>query len=139
MATILVIDDDPHSVRLVNKVLAEQGHYILAAKNGLDGLKLAREVKPDLILLDLNLPDLDGRAVGVQLRGSAKLSNVLLIAFTADATDKTRRIVRALGYNGLITKPIDTRAFPSQITQFIEQGTANAVMTAPAASFATRH
>lgn len=126
MATILLIDDDPQCVLLTQKILATHGHTVLVAKNGMIGLRMAREIKADIVLLDLNLPDIPGIAVIGRLRNTAKFGSVPIVAFTADASDKTRRLVMSVGYDGMITKPIDFYSFPDQVQQFIDKGSRQA-------------
>jgi len=121
MATILLIDDDPQCVLLTKKLLETHGHTVLTAKNGMIGLRMAREIKADIVLLDLNLPDIPGLAVIGRLRTTNKFSSVPIVAFTADTTEKTRRLVLSVGYDGMITKPIDYHDFPAQVQQFIDK------------------
>jgi two-component system, CAI-1 autoinducer sensor kinase/phosphatase CqsS len=126
MATILLIDDDPHCVLLTQKLLSMHGHTVLVAKNGMIGLRMAREIKADIVLLDLNLPDIPGIAVISRLRTTAKFSSVPIVAFTADTTEKTRRLIISVGYDGMITKPIDYFNFPDQVQEFINKGSIQA-------------
>lgn len=121
MATILLIDDDPQCVLLTQKLLETHGHTVLTAKNGMTGLRMAREIKADIVLLDLNLPDIPGLAVIGRLRNTAKFGSVPIVAFTADSSEKTRRLVISVGYDGMITKPIDYYHFPAQVQQFIDK------------------
>jgi DNA-binding response OmpR family regulator len=122
MSTVLLIEDDPQCARLTQKLLGSHGHTVLVARDGVTGLRMAREIKADIVLLDLTLPDLPGTSIIVQLRGTAKFGNVPIIAFTADGSDKTKRLVASLGCDGIITKPIDFYAFPQQVQQFIDLG-----------------
>ncbi|MBX3083844.1 MAG: response regulator [Anaerolineae bacterium] len=122
MSTVLLIEDDPQCARLTQKILMAQGHTVLVASNGMVGLRMAREIKADIVLLDLTLPGLPGTSVIVQLRGTAKFGNVPIIAYTADASEKTKRLVASLGCDGIITKPVDFYAFPKQVQQFIDKG-----------------
>ena len=121
MPTVLLIEDDRNCARLVTKVLEPHGFTIAHATGGLAGLKLAREIHPNVILVDMDLPDLDGRAVVVQLRGINALHGVPVIAFTAQPGARARRIALAVGCDDFISKPIDTRALPTQISDFINR------------------
>ena len=114
MITLLVIEDDLASARMVRKALAQAHYEIHHAANGFDGLKLARQVLPNIVLVDMNLPDLEGKTVVVQLRGRILPQHTTLIAFTAEDDARTRRVVRALGCDDIIGKPIDTRTFADQ-------------------------
>ena len=122
MATILLVDDDPQCVRLIQKILSKHDHTVISATNGLIGLRMAREIKADLVLLDLNLPDIPGIAMIGRLRTTAKFGSAPVIAFTADTSDKTRRLVVSVGFDGMITKPIDYYNFPTQVQDFINKG-----------------
>jgi two-component system cell cycle response regulator DivK len=119
--TLLLIEDDLNAARMVRKVLAPHDYEIFHATTGLEGLKLAREVKPNIVLVDMNLPDLEGKVIVVQLRGQILAASVPVIAFTADDDARTRRLVRLVGCDDLIGKPINTRAFPTQITELIQR------------------
>jgi len=120
LTALLLIEDNADAARMVRKALALTDYEIHHATTGLDGLKLARTVQPDIVLVDMNLPDLEGKAIVVQLRGGILTPQATLIAFTAEDDARTRRVTRALGCDGLIGKPIDTRIFAEQITQIVQ-------------------
>ncbi len=119
MTTLLLIEDDLKCANLVRKVLEPQGYTIHHAATGLAGLQLARQVHPDVILLDMNLPDLDGKIIAVNLRGSIQKGTVPIVAFTAESGARARRIALALGCDDFISKPFDTRALASQIADIM--------------------
>jgi DNA-binding response OmpR family regulator len=121
MSTILLIEDDRNTARMVSKVLEPHGFIVHHAANGLAGLRLAREVNPDLILADMDLPDLEGKVVVMKLRGAAESSTIPIVAFTAENSARAKRLALAFGCTDFISKPIDTRAFPTQIAQIIER------------------
>jgi two-component system cell cycle response regulator DivK len=120
MFTLLLIEDDLRYAKMVEKILHPHDFVIHHAPTGLKGLQLAREVHPDIILVDINLPDLDGKVVALQLRNSTALKYVPVVAFTAEDSDRARRLAHGFGCDGFISKSIDTRTFPQQITEFIE-------------------
>ena len=119
MATILMIEDDAKFVRLVEKVLGVQGHQVISAGTALDGLRMAEDKEYQLILLDIDLPDLDGKVVANTLRVRPAMRLIPIIAVTAQNDAVTRRLVMAFGCSGFIPKPIDTRAFCAQVTSFL--------------------
>jgi two-component system cell cycle response regulator DivK len=119
MATILLIEDNKDTARMVSKIIEPRGHTVLHSLNGLDGLKLARTCQPDLILLDMDLPDIEGKVVVNKLRAEAIFRNTPIIAFTAENTSKAKRLAIAFGCNDFISKPIDTRAFPEQLEEMM--------------------
>jgi two-component system cell cycle response regulator DivK len=121
MATILVIEDDPQFVRLLEKVLQPHGHEVAHASTAMAGLRLSDHCRCDLILLDLDLPDLDGKVVATTLRARPALQQVPIIAVSAHDQPTTQRLVLAYGCNGFIPKPIDTRTFPDQIAAFLNR------------------
>lgn len=116
MSRILHIEDDPGSRLLVRKILSAAGHEVLDAAGGLEGVRLAKQSAPDLVLVDLNIPDLDGYEVALRLRGTDTLSTVPIVAITAEGDRETSL---AVGCDGFIEKPIDVRGFPAQIERFL--------------------
>lgn len=100
----------------MRKVLAAAGHEVLDAASGLEGVRLAKQSRPDLVIVDLNIPDLDGYEVALRLRGTDTLADVPIVAITAEGDRETSL---AVGCDGFIEKPIDVRSFPSQIERFL--------------------
>lgn len=88
-ATVLVVDDDPDTVSVMREILEEEGHTVLSARNGREGLQLALESLPDLVLLDLNMPEMDGRAFLAAIAKSPTLSDVKVVVLSgaSDAPD----------------------------------------------------
>jgi DNA-binding response OmpR family regulator len=119
MVTLLLIEDDLNAARMVTKILAPHGFSVHHAANGLTGLRLAREIHPEIILVDMDLPDLEGKVVVTQLRGITEVMKLPIIAFTAEASARAKRLALAFGCDAFISKPIDTRAFPDQIQQIL--------------------
>jgi DNA-binding response OmpR family regulator len=119
MATILLIEDDRDCARTITKILAPHNHIVNHATDGSAGLRLAREIRPDLILVDMNLPELKGEVVALQLRALIGRSPVSLVAFTAENGTRARRLALAFGCDTFISKPIDTQTFPRQIDQIL--------------------
>ncbi|MBN1679132.1 MAG: response regulator [Anaerolineae bacterium] len=119
MVTILIIDDDAQYVRLVKKLLGAHGHTVLSAGTALSGLKLAEGETIDLVLLDMDLPDLDGKVVATTLRTRPGMRNVPIVAVTAQMDGTARRLALAFGCDGFISKPIDTRLFSDQILSYM--------------------
>ena len=119
MTTLLLIDDNLDCARMVSKILTPLGYTMLHAENGLTGLQLARRTEPGLILLDINLPDLNGNVVVLQLRAARRFASIPIVAFTAEDVPKAKRVAMALGCDGFLSKPIDPRMFPTQIDDFL--------------------
>jgi two-component system cell cycle response regulator DivK len=106
MAKILYIEDIEDNLTLVQKIIASQGHEFFWAKNAEQGFELAVDTQPDLILLDLGLPDSDGQTLSVWLRSEPALENVPIIVLTAWPEEIARHTVEAYGLNGYLCKPI---------------------------------
>lgn len=123
MARILIIEDDPQSARLATRVLEREGHEVLHTSEGLAGLKIASQGGVDLILLDLNLPDISGHTVAALINRIP--GNIPVVAVTASSDAATERRALTYGCDGFITKPIDTREFPNQIAQYLTTETVN--------------
>ncbi len=121
MKTILIIEDNPDNARIALRALKPHGYRLLHAPDGETGLAMAIEEKPDLILLDLGLPDLEGQTLAALLRGIPALAHVPLIAVTAWPPDTAVQMARAYGCDGTISKPISPRDFPSQIAAYLNR------------------
>ena len=117
--TILIVEDSELNRRLLEAVLEPHGYRLLVAEDGETGLALARTHQPDLILMDVLLPGIDGYEATRQLRADPETRQIVVIALTASASDEERAQALAAGCDAYISKPIDTRAFPQQIRQFL--------------------
>ncbi|MDB4947207.1 MAG: multi-sensor hybrid histidine kinase [Labilithrix sp.] len=116
MARVLHIEDDPRNRLLVRKLLSADGHEVIDAADGLEGVRLAIGQRPDIVLVDLNIPGLDGFEVTLRLRTEASLNGVPIIAITAEGDRETSF---AVGCDGFLQKPIDARAFAKQVAGYI--------------------
>ncbi len=122
MKTILILEDDPQQARLMRRLLEYAGYRVLHEAGGERGLQTALAVKPDLILLDLGLPDLDGQTVAALIKHSPELAHTPLVAVTAWPKDTASQMARAYGCDGYISKPIKAREFARQLaTYFVEE------------------
>lgn len=122
MAHIVIIEDNADNARLALKLLRHAGQEVVIAEDGEMGLTTVFETSPDLILIDLGLPDIDGQTVIGLIRQQDHLAHVPLIAFTAWPEATAHEMATAYGCDGVITKPIDTRKFADQIEAFITAG-----------------
>jgi signal transduction histidine kinase len=118
--TILYIEDDPASRRLVQRVLGSRGYNVHVAADGLEGIALARETVPNLILMDINLPSMDGREITTRLRSMPNFVNTPIVALTANHSPGSRELALAAGCTGFLTKPIDVSVFPGQVKDFLQ-------------------
>jgi two-component system, OmpR family, response regulator VicR len=111
-STVLIVEDDPHAVQLVRLYLNHDGHNVLSASNGIDGLQLAREASPDLVVLDLMLPGLDGLEVCRKVREE---SAVPIIILTARVEEEDRLAGLNLGADDYVTKPFSAREVVARV------------------------
>ncbi len=119
MKTILVLEDDPQQARLVRRLLEHAGYNVLLAPDGQSGLMSAMSENPDLILLDLGLPDIDGQTVAGLIKGSSQLASIPLVAVTAWPQDTAGEMSYAYGCDGYISKPISAREFADQVAKYL--------------------
>jgi two-component system cell cycle response regulator DivK len=116
---VLYIEDDFQNRVLVRRVLEASGFSIVEAENGSIGLQLAQDVVPDLILMDINLPELDGYEVTTRLKQIGALAHVPIIAMTANVMKGDREKTLDAGCDGYIQKPIDVDLLPKQINRYL--------------------
>ena len=105
MAKILYIEDIRDNITLVQKIVTSRGHEFMFAENAETGLEMAFELRPDLILLDLGLPDADGQTLSVWLRNDPVLEKVPIIVLTAWPEEVVRHTVEAYNLDGYLCKP----------------------------------
>ena len=125
VARILVVEDNPDNSDLVVDVLTLRGHEVIQAANGREGVEMARVRHPDLILMDISLPIVDGFAATEEIKRDPQLKPVPVIALTAHAMAGDEKRALAAGCNGYITKPIDIKTFANRIQAFLK-GPSNA-------------
>lgn len=116
-ARILVIDDDKDDVELIDRVLMDHGYISLLATNGEDALRIAALQQPDLVLLDIRMPRMDGYEVAATIRTQPGLERTRIVAVTGLPEDQAR--VAAAGFDGYLQKPIDPELFVAQIEGFL--------------------
>ncbi|HEX2906040.1 MAG TPA: hybrid sensor histidine kinase/response regulator [Phototrophicaceae bacterium] len=120
--TILYIEDDPASRMLVERALKHAGYRVLVAERGLQGIDMARQESPDLILTDINLPDLTGREITTKLRSEAAFAKTPIVALTAQALHEFRDMAMAAGVTGYLTKPVDIETLPERVEFYLGGG-----------------
>lgn len=119
IATILYIEDNCENRLLVRRVLEAEGYRVIEAEDGLAGMDFVQSETPDLVLMDINLPELDGYEVTKRLKQSPAMAEVPVIAMTANVMKGDREKTIAAGCDGYIPKPIDIDALPGQIARFL--------------------
>lgn len=118
MSNIVVIEDHPDNARLAEKLLKNVGHSVTIAEDGETGLQLVVDTQPDMVLIDLGLPDVDGQTIAALIRRRPEMKDIKIIAFTAWPEDRALAMAKAYGCDGVISKPIDTRNFSQQVNSF---------------------
>jgi two-component system cell cycle response regulator DivK len=119
---ILVVEDNARNLKLVRDVLQFSGYEVIEATSGEDGVRLAAEASPDLILMDLQLPGIDGAEALRRIRANDRIRDVPVVAVTASAMDADRDRAFASGFDGYVEKPISVRRLPQQVRDFLELG-----------------
>jgi CheY-like chemotaxis protein len=122
MTKILHIEDNPANKILIERVLEAQGYTIVYAPDGESGIVAALEHKPDLILLDMGLPDIDGQTVATLIRQMPELKDTPVVVITAWPAEKALETTERYRLTGCILKPIDVKSFPQQIAGFLAAG-----------------
>jgi two-component system, cell cycle response regulator DivK len=119
---ILVVEDNPKNMRLVRDVLEFSGYEVIEATTGEDGVRLAEVERPHLILMDLQLPGIDGAEALRRIRVGREGQDVPVVAVTAFAMDEDRNRAFDSGFDGYLEKPINVRRFPQQVRDFLDRG-----------------
>jgi two-component system cell cycle response regulator DivK len=119
MKTILQIEDNVANKLLVERVLESHNYRLLHAPDGETGVGMALSEKPDLILMDMGLPDIDGQTVVTLMRQIPELKDTPIVAVTAWPPATALQMAQSYGCDGCITKPIDVKSFPAQIAQYL--------------------
>lgn len=118
-APILVVDDNPANMKLLFFVLSAQGYEVRTAADALEALEVLGTFEPRLILLDLQLPGMDGLELARRLRADPKFTHLLIVAVTASAMKGDEERALEAGCDGYITKPIDTRSLPKLVASYL--------------------
>jgi CheY-like chemotaxis protein len=117
--TILVVEDNERNRKLLRTILKFRGFEVVECDDGAPALELARKHKPALVLMDIQLPTMDGITALGQLRGDATTKDIPVVAVTASVTPNEREKVLAAGFNAYIGKPIDVDAFGEIVDRFV--------------------
>ena len=122
MKKILVVEDNPVSRELMKEILSGRGYEVIEACDGRQALQAIEETAPDLVLLDIQLPILDGFAVLFQLRQNPRFAHLCVVAVTANAMKEDREKGLRAGFDAYISKPIDAAALRQQVDQLLRKG-----------------
>jgi two-component system cell cycle response regulator DivK len=119
---ILVVEDNPKNLKLVRDVLTHWGYDVIEATTGEDGVRLAGEASPDLVLMDLQLPGIDGMEALRRIRRGDQNRKVPVVAVTAFAMNEDRQRAFDSGFDGYVEKPISVRDLHRQVSDFLQLG-----------------
>ena len=124
MATILIVEDNEKNMKLVRDILRHHGHATIEAATGEEGVRLAAEHRPDLVLMDIQLPDIDGIAALRRMRADPALDRVPVIAVSASVMPDDQQKIVGSGFDAFVTKPIDLKHFRATVERFLADGRA---------------
>lgn len=119
VTTILYIEDNAENRMLVRRVLEAEGYRVIEARDGIQGLGYLQSETPDLVLMDINLPEMDGYEVTMRLKQMPLMADVPVVAITANVMKGDREKTFAAGCDGYISKPIDIDSLPGQVAKFL--------------------
>ena len=124
MSTILIVEDNEKNMKLVRDILRHHGHETVEAATGEDGVRLANERRPDLVLMDIQLPDIDGIVALGRIRTDASLDAMPVLAISASVMPDEQQKIVASGFDAFITKPINLKQFVDTVQRFLQNGRA---------------
>ena len=119
--TILVVEDNPLNMKLVKGLLKIGKYHMLEANDAESGIQLIRAQQPDLVLMDIQLPGMDGLAATKILKGDPSVENIPVVALTSYAMQGDKEKAMEAGCTGYIAKPIDTRKFLETVSQYLDE------------------
>ncbi|KAA3614706.1 MAG: response regulator [Calditrichaeota bacterium] len=123
MATkVLIIEDNEQNLYLATFILEKHGFEVVAARDGFAGVEMASKVNPDLILLDIQLPGMDGYAVAKAIKEQVQLEEIPIVAVTSYAMVGDRERILSAGCSGYIEKPIDPSTFIEDVVKHVKKG-----------------
>ncbi|MEN3354380.1 MAG: two-component system, cell cycle response regulator DivK [Betaproteobacteria bacterium] len=118
MPLILIVEDNEKNLKLLRDVLRFKGYETVEAMTGAEGVRLARECNPDLVLMDIQLPDIDGVTALAQIRANAATRDMPVIAVSASVMPDEQQRIAASGFNAYVTKPISVKSFVETVEKF---------------------
>ena len=125
MSTILIVEDNEKNMKLVRDILRHKQYTTLEAVNGLDGVRIARESRPDLVLMDIQLPDIDGIEALRRIREDSLLDRVPVIAVSASVMPDDQQKIVTSGFDAFVTKPINLKQFLATVQRLLAEGRAS--------------
>lgn len=126
-ARILYVEDNPQNMRLVRKILTAAGYDVLEAVTGQTGMEVVDSHRPDLVLMDVNLPDINGLEATTRLKANPELRSIPIVALTANAMHGDRESCLAAGCDGYLAKPVMKTELLNTVAFFLKQTTTSSV------------
>ena len=121
MSTVLIIEDNEKNMKLARDVLQAKGYKTLEAVTGEDGVALAKQHVPDLVLMDIQLPGINGIEAFKQIRADTNTAKVPVVALTASVTPTDRSAITAAGFDAFVSKPINLKEFLDTVKRLVER------------------
>ena len=118
---ILIVEDNENNRCLFRDILTFHGYDVTVATDGQEGVDMARTLLPDLILMDIQMPGMDGLSAGIILKGAAETSGLKIVALTSFAMSGDREKILAAGFDGYLSKPINTRELPVLVKEWLKE------------------
>ena len=122
MSVILIVEDNEKNMKLARDILQAKGYTTLEAITGEEGVRLAQEKKPDLVLMDIQLPGINGIEAFRQLRADPQTAAIPVVALTASVTPTDRTQITAAGFTAFLSKPINLKEFVETVKRVVESG-----------------
>ena len=120
MSTVLIVEDNEKNMKLARDILRAKGYDTLEAVNGLDGVRMALQHKPDLVLMDIQLPDINGIEAFARLRADPATAAIPVVAFTASVTVNDRSRIGDAGFDAFLSKPINLKEFVETVRRMLQ-------------------
>ena len=120
MSTVLIVEDNDKNMKLASDVLQAKGYQTLEAETGEEGVRLAKERKPDLVLMDIQLPGINGIEAFKQIRADPGTAGIPVVALTASVTPTDRSQITAAGFDAFVGKPINLKEFLDTVKRLVE-------------------
>ena len=122
MRTILIVEDNEKNMKLVRDIVRHNGHETIEATTGTEGVRLAVERRPDLVLMDIQLPDIDGIEALRRIREDRSLDTIPVIAVSASVMPDDQQKIVTSGFDAFVTKPINLKQFLDTVQRFLADG-----------------
>ena len=118
---VLIVEDNENNRCLFRDILTFHGYEVTVATDGQEGVDMARTLLPDLVLMDIQMPGMDGLSAGIILKGAAETCGLKIVALTSFAMSGDREKILAAGFDGYLSKPINTRELPVLVKEWLKE------------------